>query len=90
MYTHADIDECATDPCDENAHCNNTEGSYVCVCNDGYTGDGLLCHGKSHKDLATVPIKKYSIILVALGVYSLKIIIFFLPWTVLFKMLVIH
>ena len=44
----ADIDECATDPCDNNAFCNNTVGSYDCFCNDGYTGDGFFCHGKSH------------------------------------------
>lgn len=30
-----DIDECVRDsPCDHN--CNNTDGSYVCSCRDGY------------------------------------------------------
>jgi alpha-tubulin suppressor-like RCC1 family protein len=39
-----DIDECAGDPvCDENATCINTEGSYTCTCNPGYTGDGHHC-----------------------------------------------
>ena len=46
---HTDIDECANFTeselfCDENAFCNNTVGSYECVCNDGYTGDGFFCH----------------------------------------------
>lgn len=39
-----DQDECATDsPCDPNASCTNTVGSYVCACNSGYTGDGFTC-----------------------------------------------
>lgn len=43
-----DIDECSGDHdvCpDVNAHCSNTEGSYTCVCNSGYTGDGRTCSG---------------------------------------------
>jgi len=40
-----DDDECTlgTDNCDENATCNNTDGSFTCSCNAGYTGDGLTC-----------------------------------------------
>eukprot|EP01083_Nonionella_stella_P084379 233577_1 len=37
------VDECTSDElndCDDNASCTDTEGSYQCVCNDGYTGDG--------------------------------------------------
>ena len=46
MYL-ADIDECETmmDNCDENADCINTDGSFECVCNPGYTGDGKDCEG---------------------------------------------
>ena len=42
-----DIDECETmtDDCDENADCINTEGSFECVCQPGYTGDGKDCEG---------------------------------------------
>ena len=47
--TISDTDECA-DPslnnCDTDATCTNTEGSYQCVCNDGYSGDGTVCQGK--------------------------------------------
>ena len=44
MYTHVDktiflffmnltdIDECLRNPCHTNATCNNTAGSYICVC----------------------------------------------------------
>ncbi|CAH1238375.1 LTBP4 [Branchiostoma lanceolatum] len=38
-----DVDECADDPCDQQAVCTNTKGSFTCTCNDGYTGDGSTC-----------------------------------------------
>ena len=43
-----DINECVspeTNDCDLNAECSNTEGSYSCSCNEGYTGDGRNCTG---------------------------------------------
>ena len=49
LWQIADIDECA-DPaannCGENAACSNTEGSFSCACNAGYTGDGVTCTGE--------------------------------------------
>ena len=44
-----DIDECMEDisVCDENANCTDTEGSFNCNCNDGYTGNGTHCEGKN-------------------------------------------
>ena len=46
-FFKTDIDECGagTDSCDENAHCNNTEGSYRCSCSSGYSGNGTTCNG---------------------------------------------
>ncbi|CAH1252407.1 MFRP [Branchiostoma lanceolatum] len=42
--TCTDIDECRVDaPCDVNAGCTNTDGSYLCQCNIGYEGSGLEC-----------------------------------------------
>ena len=42
---HTDIDECSTanGGCDHG--CNNTDGSFHCTCNDGYTisSDGTTC-----------------------------------------------
>ena len=37
-----DVDECTvgTGPCDVNAACTNTDGSFTCECNLGYAGDG--------------------------------------------------
>ena len=46
---HTDIDECVeeTDNCDDNAACTNTEGSFTCLCEPGFGGDGVQCEGKS-------------------------------------------
>ena len=43
-----DEDECqnGTPNCDVNAKCNNTIGSFTCVCLPGYLGDGLQCSGE--------------------------------------------
>ena len=40
-----DVDECtASFPvCHVNATCNNTIGSYNCICKQGYSGDGKTC-----------------------------------------------
>ena len=49
VVLHVDINECGSDDfnnCDENAQCTNTEGSYTCSCNPGYTGDGIICASK--------------------------------------------
>ena len=47
-----DIDECAANShgCDLPAICNNTEGSFTCTCNVGYTGDGMWCKGEFNVD----------------------------------------
>lgn len=45
-YLFSDIDECKTNPCSQYASCLNTNGSYVCTCINGYTGDGNNCTGK--------------------------------------------
>ncbi|XP_060566863.1 nidogen-1-like [Ruditapes philippinarum] len=45
-YCTVDVDECASSSsnnCDENAQCTNTNGSFTCACNTGYTGDGVSC-----------------------------------------------
>ena len=43
-----DIDECASSSqslCGENAQCSDTDGSFVCLCNEGYSESGGLCTG---------------------------------------------
>jgi len=41
-----DIDECSNstlNTCSADATCSNTDGSYNCTCNAGYSGDGFNC-----------------------------------------------
>lgn len=41
------MNECTdgTHTCDQNADCENTDGSFTCNCQSGYTGDGITCTG---------------------------------------------
>ena len=49
MSSLLDVDECGQPAsCDPNANCTNTVGSFTCVCNQGYSGDGTTCNGKRH------------------------------------------
>jgi hypothetical protein len=36
---NSDIDECLSVSCYGNATCQNTNGSFVCICESGYTGE---------------------------------------------------
>ena len=51
-FSLPDIDECVADmdDCHEQASCMNTDGSYTCTCNTGYTGNGQECSGKGYCD----------------------------------------
>ena len=41
-----DIVNCENDDgCHDNATCTDDNGSYMCVCKDGFTGDGFVCTG---------------------------------------------
>ena len=46
-----DVDECSSNPCDPNAVCANTAGSFTCACMEGFTGDGDSCTGKNKSTL---------------------------------------
>ena len=45
-----DIDECNTGAsnCGSNAMCLNIPGTFMCFCNNGYRGDGVVCVGISN------------------------------------------
>ena len=45
-----DVDECNTGtPCGANEDCTNTEGSFTCACQTGYSDDAMAgtCVGKN-------------------------------------------
>lgn len=56
-----DIDECVTGSltCDPNALCVNTIGSSLCICNQGYGGDGITCQGMSLQTLRKMALWKF-------------------------------
>lgn len=45
LFESSDIDECQRNPCG-NGRCDNTPGSYRCVCRLGYRLSGDTCTGK--------------------------------------------
>ena len=48
QYLNADINECLDGPlhnCSSDGTCYNTPGGFNCVCNQGYTGNGVVCTG---------------------------------------------
>lgn len=47
----SDLDECSngTHMCNSNADCRNTQGSYRCICKEGFSGDGFFCSGHTYK-----------------------------------------
>ena len=39
--------------CQPDSYCNNTIGSYLCICNVGYSGDGFInCTSRSTEDVS--------------------------------------
>lgn len=46
IMLYADINECDTIGCDSNAVCVDTQGSFTCVCNGGFSGNGFSCQGR--------------------------------------------
>ncbi|XP_072037821.1 uncharacterized protein [Amphiura filiformis] len=61
--TCRDINECqATDsPCHGSATCENTDGSFTCRCNAGFTGDGITtCEDVNECEAETYPCSEIS------------------------------
>ena len=57
-----DVDECAigSHNCNTNAQCSNTDGSFTCKCNDGLSGSGMTCTGKSPPKTSCGNLVKYN------------------------------
>ena len=60
-----DVDECFPDQisdeylhlahnCHADANCSNTKGSFYCTCHTGYSGDGVLCLGRSFNNIVII------------------------------------
>ena len=49
-FFFADINECKAGKhnCAANANCQNTKGSFVCICLPGYSGNGVSCTGENN------------------------------------------
>ena len=49
VHLFPDLNECTTGNhvCHHNASCTNTDGSYTCKCDSGYSGNGHNCSGKT-------------------------------------------
>ena len=55
-----DVNECEngeTNPCDSDAICSNTIGSYSCHCKQGFSGDGFNCTGEDTNKKRTMHVK---------------------------------
>ena len=46
-YIFIDMNECKDSSaiCGASGSCTNTVGSFTCLCNSGYSGDGVICTG---------------------------------------------
>lgn len=45
FHVFLDINECSGNPCSSNAFCENSIGSYSCICKEGYE-NSPICSGK--------------------------------------------
>lgn len=54
----SDVNECDRNPCGPNADCQNTPGSFVCKCDQGYiTEDDGKCVGKYLKKVSLASLR---------------------------------
>ena len=72
----SDVDECSKNgsPCGENAECFNNDGSYTCICKDGFTGDGRDCLGKLHCGNKCLIVKQFTYLLIFYFVFNVFVV----------------
>ena len=61
IFSHEDVDECASDTDNCQHNCHNNVGSYTCTCMSGYrlNSDGRQCDGKQVRKSIPVLILLY-------------------------------
>ena len=61
-YVPSDFDECSLEPkpCDNNATCSNTDGSFICTCKEGFSGNGTVCEGMQKQMLTLMAKELYN------------------------------
>ena len=62
FFPLADVNECANDTlhnCHDNATCANTDGSFTCACNTGFSGDGVNCTGIGETNVLNYKCSKF-------------------------------
>ena len=72
-----DVNVCENEqsnPCDRDAFCNNTIGSYSCHCNQGFVGDGFNCTGENTNKKRTRHVKALQ--LMNAGFFGILIFLF--------------
>ena len=57
FISELNVEDCATNPqlCNRNAVCKTIEGSSICICNPGYSGNGKICTG--NHNITNIPIR---------------------------------
>ena len=71
LSINLDIDECNVNMsmCQPDSYCNNTIGSYLCICNVGYSGDGFInCSSKSTEDASLTAFIMYHLLQISMNV----------------------
>ena len=63
-FVDEDVDECsdlASNNCHAMANCTDTEGSFTCSCNTGYSGNGVSCNSEYEQTFKVTSVKPSTI-----------------------------
>lgn len=77
-----DVDECLESPavCDGQGVCENTLGSYKCVCRPGYRGNGTHCEGKQLMQMSLHGKTLFPVDRVSFPLYVFRCLLLCLPF----------
>ena len=63
-FVDEDVDECSdltSNNCHAMANCTDTEGSFTCSCNTGYSGNGVSCNSEYEQTFMMTSVKPNTI-----------------------------